>query len=125
MLVPRFVINARFEVEPGSSLFLPRIIIEEEGEGEEERELGGLRKKAKLPVFTHDESKQVTRHVSTAKNGAGPVIKGSVSITSRGRDGEEGKKLRTVLPPLFRRIGKGKKLDAKFSRGWKFVLFCN
>lgn len=84
-----------------------------------------LTKKAKLPVFTHDDSKQVTKHVSTAKNAR---IKGSVSITNRDdRDGEGGGKEITRGITLFfaGRIGKEKKVDAKFSRGWKFVLFCN
>lgn len=86
-----FVINvrARFdaEAEPGRSVFLPRITIE----------AGGITrwvtKKAKLPVLTHDDSKQWSD--KTRFNGekrAGPVIKGSVSITNTGRDWERGKK---------------------------------
>lgn len=59
---------------------------------------------------------------------ADPVIKGSVSITNRDdRDGEGGGKEITRGITLFfaGRIGKEKKVDAKFSHGWKFVLFCN
>lgn len=91
VLVARLLltVRARFdaEAEPGRSVFLPRITIE----------AGGITrwvtKKAKLPVLTHDDSKQWSD--KTRFNGekrAGPVIKGSVSITNTGRDWERGKK---------------------------------